>query len=152
MKRSQRLKTLVEIKAAQEQSALEALGAAQRKRQEIQAQVDSLKNYRLDYQLKFTQLGRAGTGVIQLLEFRAFMDKLDKAIAGQEQALTEWENRLMAKRKSWEDRHHQTQSLQKVCDSARAAELKQEDRLEQLEQDERAGRAGRNNSADRGNV
>jgi len=152
MKRSQRLKTIVEIKAAQEKSALEALGAAQRKLQEIQAQVDSLKNYRLDYQIKFAQLGRAGTSVAQLLEFRAFMDKLDKAIVGQELALNECENRLMAKRKHWEDLHYRTQSLQKVCDFARADELKQEDRREQLEQDERACRSGRNNSASRGNI
>ena len=152
MKKSQRLKTIVEIKAAQEKSALEALGAAQRKLQEMQAQVDSLKNYRLDYQVKFEQLGRAGTPVAQLLEFRAFMDKLDKAIAGQEMAQNECETRLMAKRKHWEGLHYRTQSLQKVCDSARAVELKQEDRREQLEQDERACRSGRNNSASRGNI
>ena len=152
MKRSQRIKTIVEIKAAQEKSALETLGAAQRKLQEMQAQVDSLKNYRLEYQAKFTQLGRAGTSVVQLLEFRAFMDKLDKAIAGQEQALSECETSLMAKRKLWEGMHHRTQSLQKVCDSALAAELKQEDKLEQLEQDERACRSGRNSSASMENV
>jgi flagellar protein FliJ len=39
--------------------------------------------------------------------------------------------------------HHRTQSLQKVCNSALAAEIKQEGKLEQLEQDERASRAGR---------
>ena len=152
MKRSQRIKTIVEIKAAQEKSALEALGAAQRKLQEMQAQVDSLKNYRLEYQAKFTQLGQAGTSVVHLQEFRAFMDKLDKAIAGQEQALSECETLLMAKRKLWEGMHHRTQSLQKVCDSALAAELKQEDKLEQLEQDERACRSGRNSSASMENV
>jgi len=152
MKRSQRLKSIVEIKAAQEKSALEALGAAQRKLQEMQTQVDSLKNYRLDYQVKFTQLGRAGTDVARLLEFRAFMDKLDKAIAGQELALNECQTNLMAKRKYWEGLHQRTQNIQKVCDFARADELKQEDKREQLEQDERACRSGRNNSASRGNV
>ncbi|MGZ8907535.1 MAG: flagellar export protein FliJ, partial [Methylobacter sp.] len=58
-------------------------------------------------------------------------------------ALRECETDLMAKRKIWEELHHRTQSLQKVCNSALAAELKQEGTREQLEQDERASRSGR---------
>jgi flagellar FliJ protein len=87
-----------------------------------------------------------GISVVQLLEFRSFMDKLDQAIAGQEHSLSECETDLMMKRKIWEGLHHRTQSLQKVCNSALAAEIKQEDKLEQLAQDERASRSGRNSS------
>jgi flagellar protein FliJ len=147
MKKSQRIKTIVEIKAAQEKNALEALGASQRKLQEMQAQIESLKKYRQEYQDRFNQLGCAGIGAGQLLEFRSFMDKLDKAIAGQESSLSECETDLMTKRKIWEGMHHRTQSLQKVCDSALATEIKQEDKLEQLAQDERASRSGRNSSS-----
>jgi len=142
MKKSQRIKTIVEIKAAQEKSSLETLGAAQRKLLATQAQVDSLGKYRQEYRDRFNQLGGAGAGVVQLLEFRSFMDKLDKAIAEQEQALSECETDLMAKRKIWEGLHHRTQSLQKVCNSALAAELHQENKLEQLMQDERVSRWG----------
>jgi len=143
IKKSQRIKTIVEIKATQEKSSLEALGASQRKLLSTQAQVESLRKYRQEYQDKFNQLGCAGIRVTQLLEFRSFMDKLDKAIAGQEHALNECETDLMTKRKIWEGLHHRTQSLQKVCNSALAAEIKQEGKLEQLEQDERASRSGR---------
>jgi flagellar protein FliJ len=143
IKKSQRIKTIVEIKATQEKSSLEALGASQRKLLATQAQVDSLRKYRHEYQDKFNQLGCTGISVVQLLEFRSFMDKLDKAIAGQEHALSECETDLMTKRKIWEGLHHRTQNLQKVCNSALAAEIKQESKLEQLEQDERASRSGR---------
>jgi flagellar FliJ protein len=143
IKKSQRIKTIVEIKAAQERGALEALGASQRKLLAAQAQVDSLRKYRQEYQDSFKQRGDVGVSVVQLLEFRSFMDKLDKAIAGQEQALDACAADLVAKRKIWEGLHYRTQSLQKVCNSALAAELKQEGRLEQLEQDERASRSGR---------
>jgi flagellar FliJ protein len=146
MKRSQRIKTIVEIKAAQEKSSLEALGASQRKLLTTQAQVESLRKYRQEYQDRFRQLGGVGISVVQLLEFRSFMDKLDQAIAGQEHTLSECETDLMMKRKIWEGLHHRTQSLQKVCNSALAAEIKQEDKLEQLAQDERASRSGRNSS------
>ncbi|MGZ5576524.1 MAG: flagellar export protein FliJ [Methylobacter sp.] len=152
MKKSQRIKTIVDIKANQEKNALEALGAVQRKLQNMQAQVEGLKNYRREYQDRFDQLGVKGVNVAQLLEFRSFIDKLDKAIMGQEQMLNSIEAETAAKRKIWEELHHKTQSLQKVCDSALVVEMKQEAKREQQEQDERASRIGRNNSSGMGNA
>ncbi|MGZ5055944.1 MAG: flagellar export protein FliJ [Methylobacter sp.] len=152
MKKSQRIKTIVDIKANQEKSALEALGAVQRKHQGMQAQVEGLKIYRREYQDRFDQLGAKGVNVAQLLEFRSFIDKLDKAIMGQEQMLDSIEAEVKAKRKIWEELHQKTQSLQKVCDSALKVEMKQEAKREQQEQDERASRIGRNNSSGMGNA
>ena len=145
IKKSQRIKTIVEIKAAQEKNQLEVLGASQRKLTAMQAQVDGLKKYRMDYQDKFNQLGNVGANVGQLLEFRSFMDKLDTAIAGQELSLDQSRADLAAKRKIWENMHNRTESLKKVYDSALATEIKQESKFEQLAQDERASRLGRNN-------
>lgn len=142
MKKSQRIKTLVDLKAAQEKTALEALGASQRKLSTARNQVDGLREYRRSYQEGFNQQGNAGIGVTRLLEFRSFMDKLDNAIAGQEQILDACEAEVINKRKTWEGLHHRTQSLQKVCDAALREELRQESKREQLEQDERASRLG----------
>jgi len=152
VKKSQRIKTIVEIKATQEKNALEVLGAVQRKLQSMQAQVEGLRSYRKEYQDRFDQLGGRGVNVAQLLEFRSFIDKLDKAIIGQEQMLSSIEAEVIAKRKIWEELHHKTQSLQKVCDSALVVEMKQEAKREQQEQDERASRIGRNNSSGIGNA
>ncbi len=146
MKKSQRIKTIVDIKATQEKNALEVLGAVQRKLLNMETQIEGLRNYRKEYQDRFDQLGSRGVNVAQLVEFRSFIDKLDKAIIGQEQVLRSIEAELQAKRKIWEALHHKTQSLQKVCDSALVAEMKQEAKREQLEQDERASRGGRNDS------
>ena len=95
MKKSQRIKTMVEIKAAQEKSTLEALGASQRKLLATQAQVESLRKYRQEYQDKFNQLGERGHQSCPVAGIRSFMDKLDKAIAGQEQSLSECETDLI---------------------------------------------------------
>lgn len=152
MKKSQRIKTIVDIKATQEKKALEVLGEVQRKLLTLQAQVEGLRSYRKEYQDRFDQLGSKGVNVAQLLEFRSFIDKLDKAIIGQEQVLSSIEAELMAKRKIWEELHQKTQSLQKVCDSALVIEMKQEAKREQLEQDERASRAGRNSSSGMGSA
>ena len=146
IKKSQRIKVIVDIKAAQEKTTLEALGASQRKLETLQFQIESLKQYRQEYQDKFNQMGEAGIKVAQLLEFRSFMDKLDKAITGQEYSLDACKAEVGLKRKLWESLHQRTQSLQKVCNSALAAELMQARKLEQLEHDEYASRAGRNGS------
>lgn len=151
-KKSQRIKAIVEIKAAQEKDTLEALGASQKKLTALQTQVDGLKKYRLDYQEKFNRLGYSGANVGQLLEFRSFMDKLDTAIAGQEQSLQQGKNELETKRKIWEGMHNRTQSLEKVYQSALAIEQKQDSKFEQLEQDERASRLGRNSSGNMKNA
>jgi flagellar FliJ protein len=140
MKRSQRIQAVVEIKAAQEKNALEALGASQKKMQEIEAQLESLRSYRRDYQERFDRLGRDGASVAQLMEFRSFMDKLDKAIKGQELSLQGSRADFQAKKRNWENRHSQTTSLQKVCAAAAVAEKKRDDKVEQGEQDEWASR------------
>jgi flagellar FliJ protein len=136
MKRSQRIKAIVELKAVQEKNALEALGASRKKMQEIEAQLESLKSYRRDYQERFNRLGSEGASVAQLMEFRSFMDKLDKAIRGQELSLHGSQAEFRAKKKHWENQHNQTTSLQKVCDTAVVAEKKLDDKIEQGEQDE----------------
>lgn len=151
-KKSQRIKTIVDLKSAQEQESLEALGVSQRKLIAMQAQVDNLKKYRQDYQDKFNRLGNVGANIGQLLEFRSFMDKLDKAIAGQEQSLDQSKTELATKRKIWESMHHRTKSLKKIYQAALKTELKQESKSEQLEQDERASRLGRNNANNMKNV
>lgn len=145
MKKSQRIKTLVDLKAEQEKNAMKDLGIAQKKSLDIQTQVESLKKYRQEYQNKFNQLGSGGINISQLMEFKSFIDKLDQAIAGQERSLRQSQEYLLVKRKAWESIHHKTNSLQKVMDSAMAAEMKHENKREQLELDERATRLGRNN-------
>lgn len=146
LKKSQRLKTIVDIKATQEKKLLEALGIAQKRVLAAKAQVDNLRKYQQEYQDGFSQKSAQGVTPMQVLEFRSFMSKLDQAIEGQENSLTECEVDLRLKRSGWENMHQRTQSLQKVCDSALASEVKLENKLEQLAQDERAGRLGRSSA------
>jgi flagellar FliJ protein len=120
------------------------LGATQRKLQAVQTQLDNLIIYRQGYQDQCSRLGSAGVKVAQLLEFRSFIDKLDQAIAGQQQTVRTIQRELVEKRKNWEDLHQRSNGLQKIRDSALVAEVKQADKAEQGEQDERAARFGRN--------
>ncbi|MFI3122370.1 MAG: flagellar export protein FliJ [Methylococcales bacterium] len=143
MKRSKRLQVIVDIKANQEQKALENLGLTQRQHTQMQGQVDGLTVYRSDYVDKCNAFAREGVKVARLIEFRSFIDKLDVAIVGQERILKSIEQDVQAKRRHWETMHQSTQAIQKVRQSALKVEQKHEDKREQSEMDEHASRLGR---------
>lgn len=139
-KKSERLKLIVSLHARQEQDALQALGRSQQKLLDLQSQLQQLQKYREDYRVNFDKQQRAGMNVNQLLEFRAFADKLDKAIDGQQLAVSNQEQELLRARQAWDECHQRTKSLQKICDLALNEELALEFKREQLEQDARAAR------------
>lgn len=143
MKKSERLKVIIDLQLRQEQDALQMMGHCQKKLQDQQMQLEGLQKYRQDYNARFAEQQRAGMNINQLLELRAFADKLDKAIEGQRLVVTTQENELTRARKHWEESHQRSQSLQKVSAQAYAAELKVESKREQSEQDARAARSAR---------
>jgi len=144
MKKSQRLNVIVELNARNEQTSLKALGAVQQQKQAAETQLENLKQYRQDYELKYQSIAKVGLNIKQLLEFKAFMSKLDQALAEQEQVVASVGKQLIVSRKKWEQQHQKTKSLQKVCEAAIKDELKVEEKREQNEQDDRATRIGRN--------
>jgi flagellar protein FliJ len=142
-KKSERLKVIIELQALQEQEALQALGRSRQKLQELLTQLEGLQTYRLEYQANLAQKQALGIGINQLLEFRAFADKLDKAIEGQHLALKTQEQEVQRAQVYWEESRQRTKSLQKVSDLALVEELKIENHREQLEQDARASRSSK---------
>ncbi len=145
MKRSQRLQVIVDLKANQEKKYLDALGVAQNNKQQKELQLKNLKDYQQDYLQKNEQTLKKGVSVVRLMEFRAFMEKMDKAVVSEEQLLVNIEQEIASLRKNWELAHMITKNMQKVQTSARTSELKEVEKKEQLEQDERAGRSSVNN-------
>lgn len=143
MKRSKRLSAIVDLHQHQEDAALQALGVSQRRLHDQQQQLEQLENYRLDYLKRFAEQQRNGLNVGQMLEFRAFADKLDKAIQGQILAVQNVEREVQRARLNWEQSHQRTQSLQKVTDIALKEEAHIEDKREQAEQDARAARSSK---------
>ncbi len=148
MKRSQRIQVIVDLKSGQEQKALESLGKSQSEHQEMVAQIEHLTKYRLEYLDKFNSQSNAGLNILQLQEFRAFANKLDTAIAGQEKNLQDLAEKLAKKRKIWLQAHQKTNSLQKVQNSALQTEQIQVEKREQKDQDERSSRSGRSSGMD----
>jgi len=143
VKRSQRLQVIVDLKINQEKKYLDALGKQRNLKLQKETQLNSLKNYRQDYRDKNAKLIKNGISVMQLMEFRAFMEKMDKAIEGEERALKMLDSELERLRKNWEEAHMYTQGIQKIQGNARVSEQKQEEKKEQLAMDDRAARKKR---------
>lgn len=143
MKRSERLQTITGLYVRQEKEALQILGRHQQQLQEQQTQLEHLQTYRQEYQVKLAERQQMGMSVNQLLEFRAFADKLDKAIEGQRQLVIQHEREFQRARSTWEERHQRTKSLEKLGELALAEEQKLEEKREQNEQDARAARTAR---------
>ena len=143
MKKSQRLKVIVDLNADHEKKALEELGMVLGKQQELKTQLEHLQQYHQEYKDKYQSISKLGVNIARLLEFRSFISKLEKGIDDQKQAISDQENKVTFARKNWERQHQKTRSLQKVCNSALAEEVKLENKREQNEQDERATRSGR---------
>jgi flagellar FliJ protein len=134
---------IVDLKINQEKKYLEALGKQQNIKMQKETQLNSLKSYRQDYIGKNEHLIKSGISVMQLMEFRAFMEKMDKAIEGEEATLKSLNSELERLRKNWEEAHMYTQGMQKIQGNARTNEQKQEEKKEQLEMDDRASRKKR---------
>jgi len=143
MKKSQRLQVIIDLHERQERDALEAMGRIQNKLQQAQQQLQNLNRYRDEYNTKLLQHQQRGMNVLQLLEFRAFAEKLDKAIESQQQSLSLVERELQRAQKHWEECHQRTKSLQRLAEIAADEERRLESKREQAEQDARAGRQNR---------
>jgi len=140
MKKSQRLQLIIDLKENQEKKCLEALGAEQLKKQQKAEQLNNLQRYHQDYVDKNAVQLKKGLPVLRLLEFNAFLEKMDKAIEGEEQALDRLDDQVNVLRDRWEKAHLHTKNIQKIQLKAKHLEQKDQDKKEQLEMDDRASR------------
>ncbi len=145
MKRSQRLEAIVDLNRKNEKKALEALGLAQVEKNKALKQREGLQRYKQEYIEKYQTVSAAGIHIVRLLDFRAFVEKVDTAIESQEKIGLEREYDISLARKEWETQYKKTKSIKNVQSAAAWEEMKIENKQEQREQDDRAALLNRYN-------
>ena len=140
MKKSRNLQAVVAFKTLQENQALRELGQCQQKQQTFELQLEELAKYRRDYHEKYQSLCSSGVAVEQLLEFRSFISKLDRAVVEQQSQLKTLEMELQAKREKWRSAHQGAESMHKVNKKIRANQRRREQLREQMEMEDRGAR------------
>ncbi|HYE37821.1 flagellar export protein FliJ [Methylocaldum sp.] len=140
MKRSKRLNPVLELAESREKQTAQVLGDSRRKLESTQRNLDSLKTFRDNYSSQFQRSGNEGLGTRQLVEYRAFLAKINTAIADQEKAVTTAQAELQSRQAEWEAARNHSLGIKKVFENTLTEEKRMEEKKQQAEQDERSGR------------
>lgn len=134
------LNTLIELATTDVDDAAARLGRAVRAVADAKEKLALLSGYQDDYANRFQSSMAGGFTPMAYRNFRAFMDKLDQAIAGQRHVITDSERRAEAERGKWRECERKRISYGALATRARSAEEKKVAKREQKETDELAAR------------
>jgi len=119
------------------------MGECKKRFNEQTEQLKSLKEYRENYVVRYQSASMAAH---QLTDYRLFLDKLNRAISEQEEAVVKNLNAVHDHEKLWQHAHQHTNGIQKLSKKAVRDETFQKEKQEQAELDERAGRGKKERS------
>ncbi|MGF6752707.1 flagellar export protein FliJ [Paraburkholderia sp. GAS334] len=134
------IKTLIGLAQDDVDTAAQRLGRVQRERGEIEAQLDSLVQYRDEYHRRFTTTAQSGMPAGNMRNFQAFIDTLDAAIQQQRGLLAAATARVEAAKPEWQRQKQKLGSYEVLKARGDAAEATQTARREQRDADEHAAR------------
>lgn len=122
------------------QEALRRLAELMKTCQESEARLEMLKRYRSEYQLKLSAATRDGMSALQLDNFRAFLARLEEAVAQQSADLSHWQAAVARAREAWQEAERRARSYG-VLNERRAEQARvTAERAEQKQNDEYAAR------------
>jgi flagellar FliJ protein len=140
MTRSKRLKPVAQFADSRQQDAAVALANYRRVYDEHENRLNELRGYRAEYLERFHAAGAAGMDAMQLQEYRAFIDRLDKAVAQQEAVVQAARQEYEQKKQAWLELRGRAKALDGVVVRYQEQEQQARERREQHESDERAQR------------
>lgn len=134
------LETLIDLAHRETDDAAKRLGAALRAGEEARQKLDLLKQYRDDYNTRCQASLTQGISATHFMNFQAFMQKLDCAIAGQQNVVDDTQHRIADARAAWQRCEQKKMSFITLADRADQAAARHELRREQKQNDEFAAR------------
>lgn len=138
MKRSRRFEPVVKVAENREQQAAQALGEAQAALTQAQQRLAELEQYCEEYIQRFHATGAMGMSAAKMLDYRAFLVKLDRAIKEQGLAVEQAGRLAERQRQEWFSHRGKVKMLDTVVARFQADEQRDADRKEQGDQDDRA--------------
>ena len=134
------LNTLIELAVTETEAAAKRLGLAVRAGDEAQSKLALLLQYREDYAARFQADLATGLTAMGYRNFQVFLEKLDNAIAGQQQAVQAAQKRIDKERSAWQAGERKRMSYGTLADRAHKDAQRKEHRLDQKMTDEQAAR------------
>jgi len=134
------LQPLVHLAQQKNDAATKKFGQLNQQQQAAQTKLDTLLQYRKDYQTRFQEAAQNGMSQSDLRNFQNFIQRLDEAIGQQRNANEQALNSVQTGRNDLQD----TQRKMKSFDTLKQRHLESEKKLtaksEQRQQDEHTGR------------
>lgn len=141
MTRSKRMDPVLRVAEQRERDAARALGQARQRFEQHRARLRELLEYREEYSRRFQQTGGGGMDMKQLHEYRAFLGRLNDAVAHQHKIIAKAEAEVQRRHGEWTGIRNRLRSLDTVRERFRREEHVQTERREQRELDERISAA-----------
>lgn len=135
------LQPLVHLAQQQNDAATRKFGQLNQQQQAAQAKLDTLLQYRKDYQGRFQEAVQNGMNQSDLRNFQDFILRLDEAIAQQRNANEQARGLLQVGRNELQEAQRKMKSFDTLAQRHLASEKKLAAKSEQRQQDEHAGRS-----------
>ncbi len=140
MKRADRLEPVQKVVDDTERRLAEHYAAAERLLHSSELKLRELSSYRDDYTQGFARRAGAGMGARDLVDYQAFMSRLNDAIKQQTQVMQRARSECDVQRKRWQDAAQRAKALGNVIDRWQLEERRAADKREQNDSDERGQR------------
>lgn len=141
MKTASVLTTLLDLAEKEAGNAAIRLGQARNSQDTAAEKLAMLVQVRAEYSAQLAGRLHAGVTLASMRNFNQFLDKVDQAIAGQQDIVNAAELRTLTARGTWQDAKRGTQSYASLINRAELRQAQQENRNEQKATDEFAARA-----------
>ena len=136
MKKSKRIKPVVDLAHHHERDAAKILGQALTEVNRHEQQLVQLKQYQDEYAERFNAAGQVGESISKLNDFLAFLTKIKGAVKAQEQAVEAARSVLEEKKQFWFSKRGRSKALDGVLDKYVKEERELVAKKEQKEQDD----------------
>lgn len=137
MVQSKRFKPVQRVAESRERKAARSFGQSQRLMHDQEARLEELRRYHEEYLQRFRESSQMGMSASQLQEYRAFLEKLEKAIEAQKKIVLASRQNRTSQMENWQQKHMRSQVLDKVVSRYAQEDRKIQESREQHELDDR---------------
>lgn len=145
------LQPLVHLAKQKNDAATRKLGQLNQQQQSAQGKLDTLLQFRRDYQDKFQEAAKNGMDQHDLRNFQSFINRLDEAITQQRVVAEQAQRSVQSGRSELTETQRRMKSFDTLAQRHVEAEKKLESKAEQKIQDEHSGRFAAHKMSEKNN-
>lgn len=134
------LEPLRDLSQMRMETAAKRLGELLSKAQAVELTLVQLTQYRDEYETRFREAAQAGLKPDEWQNYHAFLVRLDGAIEQQRSMVETSKQHTAEGQQEWLDKRNRVKAFDALSERHKAAQVREENRMEQRQQDEHAAR------------